>query len=75
VNQAGRAVTTIGVGMKTKMIISYFGNRFKFFRFLGLNENGGDNEKKKKMIKIIENESENNFVLFRLFSKIVVFSW
>jgi hypothetical protein len=27
-----------------------------------------------KMIKIIENESENDFVLFRSFSKIAVFS-
>jgi hypothetical protein len=59
------------------MIISDFSNSFlSFFRFLGLNENGSGNEKMKmKTIKIIENKSENDFVLFRSFSKIPVFNW
>ena len=30
---------------------------------------------KMKTIKIIENKSENDFVLFRSFSKIPVFNW
>jgi hypothetical protein len=63
--------------MKTKMIISDFRKSFSilFFRFLVLNENGSDNKKiKMKMIKLIGNESENDFALFRPFSKITVFS-